>query len=227
MVRDLLPVDALKPGAVVFADVDEWTLNSLAGSLFPVDRDVSVSQTTCVPTGGAIYLFFGSRTDDPAQPVGATDSAAFDLDDGTTIRRYRVLPDTVATWLKHPIRGDRGIAYLGAQIEQPPEAGKTAALLTYWRIEDLQTGRVDWLFGPFVHVYDPAGRRVAIGSGAVIPGSQWRLGDVRIQRIAVSIPADAAGPFTLQIGQYDGVHNTNVLFTLPGGATSPTITVQP
>src|SRR5262249_25079077 len=42
MTRSLLLPDSRQTGAVVFADADEWTLNSFAGSLFAVDHDLNV-----------------------------------------------------------------------------------------------------------------------------------------------------------------------------------------
>ena len=42
MMRTLLPQQEHSQGMVVFADADEWIVNSLAGRLFPVDRDVDI-----------------------------------------------------------------------------------------------------------------------------------------------------------------------------------------
>jgi 4-amino-4-deoxy-L-arabinose transferase-like glycosyltransferase len=225
MARALLPPETHAPGAVVFADVDEWFLNSLSGSLFPVDRDLNVNQTTYLPAGGATYLMFSKSGSAPlSEPTGASDAATFPLSDGGLFRRYRVnltIPGEQA------IRSDRGITYLGMSLEQPLAPGQTTTLRTYWRVDELLPERGVWLFGPFVHVFEAAGKRVAIGTGAVVPGIRWRMGDVHVQRIAVSIPAASAGPFTLQIGQYDGVHNANAIFTLPDGTSSATIAVKP
>jgi hypothetical protein len=224
MARILLPPAARQPGAVVFADADEWTLNSLAGSLFPVDRDLNTAQITYVPAGGATYLFFVQDRQDPVVPVGADPGVTFSLGDGTAIRKYRVEAELPAG----PITpGDKGITYLGMKLDQALQPGTTSTLLTYWRIDTLQPDRDHWLFGPFVHVYDSTGRRITIASGAVVPGSRWQSGDVHIQRLTLAIAADASGPFTLQIGQYDGVHNANVLFALLDGTQSATIAVQP
>jgi 4-amino-4-deoxy-L-arabinose transferase-like glycosyltransferase len=225
MARALLPPETHVPGAVVFADVDEWFLNSLSGSLFPVDRDLNVNQITYLPVGGATYLMFSKNGSAPVpEPTGASNTATFSLNDGALFRRYRV---SLTVPGDQAIRSDRGITYLGMNIEQPLAPGQTAALRTYWRVDALLPERGVWLFGPFVHVYDTTGERVAIGTGAVVPGVRWRMGDVHVQRIVVSIPADAAGPFTLQIGQYDGVHSANAIFALPDGTTSATIAVRP
>ncbi len=227
MVRTLLPSDIRPVGTVVFADVDEWTLNSLAGTLFPVDRDLNVGQITYVPRGGAVYLFFDTAGRNSAPPTAASDSATFTLSDGSAIQRYRVLPEVIAGLSGPTITGDQGISYLGAKFESLPQAAATFSLLTYWRVDVLLPDRTQWLLGPFAHVYDSTGKRVAIASGAVVPGSRWRLGDVHVQRLTAPIPADATGPFELRIGQYDGVHNINVLFTLPDGTQTQTITIHP
>lgn len=221
----LLPSEILPADAVVISDVDEWTLNSFAGKVFPVDRDINAAQTTYIAPGSAVYLLFGDDQHPITRPIGATDVATFDLKDGSFIERDRVLSSAVGT--QQAISSDRGISYLGWTLETPLMAGKSATLLTYWRINSLLAERSGWLFGPFVHVYDAAGQRIAIGSGAVVPGVAWRLHDIHIQRITVALPDNAVGPFTLQIGQYDGVHNLNTIFSLPNGTAAATVTSAP
>jgi hypothetical protein len=232
MLHTLLPPESRGQGAVVFADVDEWILNSFAGALFPVDRDMDVLHTTYIPTGGGTYLFFRAPGDagnaNVIAPVGASDAARYTLADDTFVQRYRVLPDSSARWMgSAAIKGDAGITYLGCEIEGQLAPGQKVTLLTAWRVDMLQPDRADWLFGPFVHVYDSSGKRVVIADGAVTPGAAWRRGDIHLKRIMINIPADATGPFTLQVGQYDGVHSRNVIFTLPDGSMGATIPVTP
>jgi hypothetical protein len=76
-------------------------------------------------------------------------------------------------------------------------------------------------------VYDSSGKRIVIADGAVTPGAVWRQGDIQLKQIVINIPADATGPFTLQVGQYDGVHSRNIIFTLPDGSMGATIPVTP
>ncbi len=227
MMRNLVPPEMRGPGAVIFADVDEWILNSLAGHLFPVDRDINASRILYAPSGGATYLRFGAGKLG-APPEWATQQGFVYLVDGSFVVCYRVLPEEIRLRIgtTPPIRGDKGIDYLGWEAENPIQPGATATLITYWEINTLRPERGGWLFGPFVHVFDDAGKRIAIGSGAVVAGERWRQGDIHIQRITVSIPADAAGPFTFQFGQYDGVHNLNVIFSLPEGP-SVAIPIKP
>jgi hypothetical protein len=233
MMRVLMPADTTSPGAVVFADVNEWTLNSLAGRLFPLDRSVNVNQVTFVPTGGATYLLFSDGGSRPPQPIGAekakdaNNGEWYVFDDGAFVQRYRVGTESLNAVPVQKRKGDKGIAFLAAVYEQVPQAGQQAVLLTYWQIDELQSDRWQWNFSPFVHVFDSTGKRVAIGGGVAVPGLQWRLGDIHIQRMTVAIPADAVGPFTAQVGQYDGVLNLNVIFTQVDGSGSAAVTVQP
>lgn len=217
----LLPPEVRTPGSVVFADVDEWTLNSLAGFLFPVDRDIRVEQITYVPHGGATYLLFGVPDKQAPTPLNAADSARVTLDDGTYIQRYRI---SAYPTKGEVVKSEQGISFLGWQLDTPLKAGTTANLVTYWRIDELKLERSEWLLGPFAHVYDASGSRVVVASGAVVPGAAWRLNDVHIQRIPITIPDNSTAPFKLVIGQYDGVHNLNAIF-LPD--YSATITLLP
>ncbi len=226
MAHTLIPADARKRGAVVFSEIEEWVLDSFAGDLLLTDKDTNSGLITFLPQGGSIYLLFGSPTQAlPPAPIHAENAARFYFADETFVQRYEVsvgAPDTPI-----PIKSNLGISYLATEIQQPLQADHISTILTYWRIDALESGRDAWLLGPFVHVYDATGKRVLITSGTVIPGAQWRLGDVHIQRIDLPIPADAAAPFTLQIGQYDGVHNLNAIFVLPDGTSNAAITVHP
>jgi hypothetical protein len=233
MMHMLIPAEARSPGAVIFADVNEWTLNSLAGHLFTLDRSINADQITFVPTGGATYLLFSDGGGRPPQPIGADKASETNngerhvFDDGSFVQRYRVRSESLKGIALQKRKGDKGISFLAAVHEQAPQAGQQAVLLTYWQIEELQPDRWQWNFAPFVHVFDSTGKRVAIGGGVAVPGLQWRLGDIQIQRMTVAIPADAVGPFTAQVGQYDGVQNLNVIFTQADGSGVAAVTVQP
>jgi 4-amino-4-deoxy-L-arabinose transferase-like glycosyltransferase len=232
MMHMLVPAESRSPGAVIFADVNEWTLNSLAGQLFTLDRSVNVDQITYVPTGGATYLLFSDGGSRPAQAIGVDNTNKkngewYVFDDGSFVQRYRVGPESLKGVPLQKRKGDKGIAFLTAVLEQPLQTGQQAVLLTYWQIDELRPDRWQWNFAPFVHIFDTTGKRVAIGGGVAVPGLQWRLGDIHIQRMTVAIPADAVGPFTVQVGQYDGVLNLNVLFTQADGSGVAAVTVQP
>src|SRR5690606_5721589 len=60
----------LPPGGIVYAEVDEWTLNSLAGTTFPLRRDTRAPQFSIIPQGGGVYVFpFASLPDDWQGPI--------------------------------------------------------------------------------------------------------------------------------------------------------------
>ncbi len=48
--------DHLPPGGVVFADTDEWILNSFAGRTFPVVPDMRLPDVQIVPPSGALVV---------------------------------------------------------------------------------------------------------------------------------------------------------------------------
>src|SRR3954467_10262258 len=87
MTHQLIPADATKRGTVIFADVDEWTIDSLAGELLPVDRNINAAKVTFVPSGGANYLLFGDATHPITSPIHAENSATFDFGNASVVQR--------------------------------------------------------------------------------------------------------------------------------------------
>ncbi|MBX3083513.1 MAG: hypothetical protein KF716_17910 [Anaerolineae bacterium] len=223
MAHTLIPDKLIDDGGIVFADVENWILNSLRGRLFTVDRDVSPETSAYfvdIPKHGGLYLYFN-------QP-----NFTYTFADGTGISTLPTDQSNVHIEESAVIRSDVGISYLKGGIFANPVTGKDTnprqpLIFTYWRIDELPPNRDGWLFGAFVHVYDATGKRVAIASGHVVAGTNWRLGDIYVVMITPDIPADAAEPFTYQVGQYDGVHNLNAIFKLPDGTFSPTISLSP
>jgi hypothetical protein len=228
MARTLFPPETRPPGAVIFADVDEWTLNSFAGALFPVDRDIDTAHTTYIPAAGGLYLFFAPPDAPvmPPPPLGAQASGQVALADGASVTRYPVDGSLIPAWAQgETISGDAGISFLGTALEGALNPGESTALVTAWRVDALLPERGGWLFGPFAHAFDAEGNRIAIADGAVTPGAAWRQGDVHLKRITITLPAGAAGPFALRAGLYDGVHQRGVIFSLPDGSHSDSIPI--
>jgi hypothetical protein len=116
-----------------------------------------------------------------------------------------------------------GLTFIGFQVDKALAAGEEAILCTAWRVDHLPPGRFDWLFAPYVHIFDSTGARVAIGDGSSTPGALWQLGDVQLKTIRVTLPGDAHEPFALRFGLYDGVHGHGATFTLPGKEIVPDI----
>jgi 4-amino-4-deoxy-L-arabinose transferase-like glycosyltransferase len=220
MTRTLIPDEALARGAVVFADVDGWILNSLHGRLFAVDRRVASERVLIAPANGGVYLRFES-------PTLSTTKGTVSFADGTAVQRLSAPSAAEMTEKLSAIAvpSDVGIDFLGATVVTPPVPGGTFSLQTYWRVAELKPARTGWLFGAFAHVFDAAGARVAIGDGDVIPSAEWRLGDVQRVLITAPIPSGAVGPFSVRVGQFDGVHSLNAIFTWSDSRASPTIPV--
>jgi 4-amino-4-deoxy-L-arabinose transferase-like glycosyltransferase len=215
MTRELMPENT-----VVFADVDEWILNSLRGQLFPVNRQIQ-PDVLINPKDGAVYL--NLRVDSPEFLITPDERTTYEFADGTTVYADSFdVPTLPTNTTANPITSGEGITFLGSEIGTI-EGGAEVEIRTYWRVDALHPDRAGWLFSPFVHIYDSADRRVGIGGGVVVPGAAWQQGDIHIQRVRVSVASDSTSPYTVLVGQYDGVHNLNVIFTLPDGSTSATI----
>jgi len=210
--------DNLPPGGTVFADVDEWTLNSLAGRTFPLSRDTRAPAVQIIPPAGALYI---QAQYDPVADLPYADRVqTLSLRDCSTLTVDRYSPNT-APQIGNPlvVASQQGIAFLGYDLTQD-EGG--VQLTTIRQVESLPPGIENSLYAPFVHVFDSSGARVQIVDGQILAGDAWRAGDIHIHRLTFILPESGA-PFTLQIGQYDGVHNQNVIF-LPD--YTPTISLD-
>jgi hypothetical protein len=75
------------------------------------------------------------------------------------------------------------------------------------------------IFSPFIHVFDADGSRVVNMNGEGLPGYAWQVGELHLHRMTFSLPSGAPGPFTIRLGQYDGLHNSSIIFNLPDGRT--------
>jgi hypothetical protein len=153
------------------------------------------------------------------------DEVRHSFDDGSAVVRYSVDASSAQGCIgeRAAIPSDIGLSFLGYRLESRLAAGETAILCTAWRVDDLSTERFDWLYAPYVHIFDATGVRVAIGDGSSTPGAAWRRGDVQLKMISVTLPDGAEGPFTLRFGLYDGVHGRGASFSLPGGAVATDI----
>jgi hypothetical protein len=199
--------EQLPPGGMVFADVDEWTLNSLAGRTFPLSRDTRAPAVQIIPSAGALYIQVNS-------------SEAQTLPDANRVESLRLRDDTVMTVDLYPanitpaisqplhVSSQEGIAFLGYDLS--PE-NQTVQLTMFWQVESLVPESSESLFAPFVHVFDGEGTRIQIVDGEILAGKEWRVGDTHIHRLTFMLPESGA-PFTLQVGQYDSIHNQNVIF---------------
>jgi hypothetical protein len=215
--------DHLPPEGIVYAEVDEWTLNSLAGTTFPLLRDTRAPGFSIVPRSGGIYVYpHASLPSDWSGPCFTTIHERLTLADGVvlTVDAYPV--DAVQQVLpQHVLKlsSEDGLTLLGYDLERPTAASpaiegtcpalaeRGIRLTTYWQVEALQPETAAWYFAPFVQVYDAAGTQLSVIQGAMVPGREWRTGDVHVQRML--LPPEAA---SVRIGQYDGSRQRNLIF---------------
>lgn len=212
----------------VSIDLNAEAVSSLCGRVTDVSRDQRFPALTRVLPwpGGVTVVFLGGGKPGGLSPVGAelVEDATRVLVDGTSILYYR-----------HPRAGDDP-AWLpagGARVEWPTDRGLTLAwwawqgeaLVTGWRVDSLPDDYARWLLGPFVHVFDRDGRRLSVLSGEAVPGYDWRVGQLYIQRIAV--PGGRAAGAHFEIGLYDAIRAQNAVFQPPGGDSSTIYRIDP
>jgi 4-amino-4-deoxy-L-arabinose transferase-like glycosyltransferase len=210
--------DDLPPGGTVMADVDAWTLISLAGRTFPFLRDARAPAVTILPASGGLVVAAQPPDAGRVAPEGSVGQRALTLADGVelTVDRLPPAPSLPADAAPLAAPGEQGIALEGWALNALGDG--QFALQTWWRVTDPAAG-ADRLFAPFAHIFDADGARIAVVDGQAIPSFAWRTGDLHAHRMLFT----AEQPFTLAVGQYDGAAGENVIFTLPDGAASALI----
>jgi len=79
------------------------------------------------------------------------------------------------------------------------ELGRTVEIETWWRVGSLP----DRPLSIMLHLTGPGGVPVIVGDGLGVPIESWQIGDVIVQRHALTIPADAPpGEYTPTTGVY-------------------------
>ena len=208
----------LPEGGLVMADVDGWTLNSLAGMTFDFVREARAPLINLIPAQGGLYVAATPPEHEPPSPLGASLAAQIALPDGWTLSVDRfgpgaALPDDAVPF---EIAGDYGMALAGYALERTDDDW---LLTTYWRVSARAEEIDQSLFAPFAHLFDADGARIAVIDGAAVPGYLWRVGDLHAHRMRFTPPADAAAPLTIAVGQYDALKGTNIIFTVDGAAS--------
>ena len=81
---------------MVYADVDQWTLNSLAGTTFPLLRDTRAPDFTIVPGSGGVYITAQPNAPDPwTPPPGSTAHELIPLPGNGLLTLDAFAPDAV------------------------------------------------------------------------------------------------------------------------------------
>jgi hypothetical protein len=203
----------------VFADEEGWILNSFAGDVFDVIRDVRAPEFTILPPEGALYMTLGENA-----PVNSEKVEALRLADGTIISLYSLPPADEFTMegtnLNVPTQ--QGMTLLGYELDN---IANQWTLRTVWRIDSVAPDVLSHIYAPFIHLFDAEGKRVAVIDGEGLRGDTWRPGQVHVHEMTFTLPPDAPGPFTLRIGQFDGLTGTNLIFLPEDGDPSVTVTL--
>lgn len=219
-IREYLPENG-----VVFADVDEWTLNSLALQSFMLIRDNRAPDVTIVPRTGGLYIVaYPPESDISFVPDYAERVDALDLPDGWTITIDKY-PEHVMPFDRfepEKIRGEKWLSLLNASVEQE---GDTVTVTSTWQVENLTPDIVNYTFAPFIHVVDASGERIQIVDGRPIQGTQFRDGDTHIHQMQFTLDGDVNN-YRLQLGQFDGLANLNLILITADGDYVPTIAVS-
>lgn len=216
---------ALPPGGMIYAAPEDWILSSFAGRVVRGVRDTRAPALTVLPPNGGLYL---TMTD--ALPLRADMTARLPLADGSTIMLYRLPraddPAVLAgvTRFDPPIPSQQGLTLIGytltARLEQAAQTH--VDLITYWRVDSVTPEAQARIYAPFVHVYDGQARVINAG-GEGLPGAGWGAGELHLHQMTFTVPLPP--PFTLLLGQYDGLHNANIVFLPPGEAPGTTAAI--
>jgi len=204
----------LPENGVVYAAAPEWALNSFAGRLFPVIRDTRAPAFNYLPANGGLYITVGAE--ELPLPFGGIRVATLPLPDGKIITFDQFPPAAEVSLPEHTlnIASRQGITLASYDLSAE---GDTWTLLTAWRVDFVAPEVYERIFAPFLHVVDEDGNQALNINGEGMDGFSWRPGDIHIHRITFTLPSDLKRPLSLRIGQYDGLHNANVIFVLPEG----------
>jgi 4-amino-4-deoxy-L-arabinose transferase-like glycosyltransferase len=209
--------DYLPPGGVVFANAPEWVMNSFSNRFFSVSRDMRIPRLTYLPGGGGMYINIGME--ETLSPFGSTHVRTINLPDGNVIT-FDLLPPAAQTTLPTNILNipsHQGIVLHSYDLSLD---GDIWTLTTAWRVDFVAEEVYERIFGTFIHVFDVDGNNILIVDGEGMDGWRWNPGDVHVHQLSFLLPDEAKGPFTLNVGQYDGIHNANIIFVLPEGDNS-------
>lgn len=216
--------DALPESGVVFVDAEAWIVNSFAGRVFPAVWDTRAPSFYTLPANGGLMIRLS--TDAPPVVNESTERVSLSQRD-EAFMWIDVLPPVQAITLS------------GETLDIPTAQGLTLhrydlvalddttwEIVTHWRVDAPPDEAVEWILQPFIHVFDAEDTQVVNVSGEGLPGFRWSVGDLHVHRSTFTLPQDATGPFTIQVGQFDGGQNTRLTF-LPPDAEPTTALLLP
>jgi hypothetical protein len=215
--------EGLPPQGIVYANVNEWILNGLAGRLFTVIDGVQSARLHILPHSGGLHIQAVPPTRNGFTVYQSRLYAEYLLADATrvTMRHFEAraaLLDARTHILT--VTADNGLTLIGYQ-RRTRENGQHE-LVTLWRVDSVTAETGQAFYGAFAHVYDDSGARVAVADGVPISGLLWNQGDVFVQRMRY----DAPPQHSLAVGQYDINGQRNALFTLADGTQAELVPLE-
>jgi len=215
--------EGLPPQGIVYANVNEWILNGLAGRLFTVIGGVQSVRLTIIPNSGGLHIQSVPSTRSGLAPHHSEPYAEYRLADDSRVivRRFEgggvAFDDGVQALT---VTADNGLSLIGYQ-RRILDNGRHE-LLTYWRVDTVTPTTGQSFYGAFAHVFDDSRARVAVADGVPISGLLWNQGDVFVQRMRY----DAPQQHSLTVGQYDINGQRNALFTLEDGSLAELVPLE-
>ncbi len=200
-------LDAGAPDHAVFSLMDEWSPIAFVGRDFRTENTATYGRAVLVPPRGAIVVLF-QQPGDPAPitpPYARQAGSPLVLDDGTRITLWRVTPGDLR--IDHPADtpSDINVSFVGWTLDGDLTPGAAVTLDTFWRIDGVHPERGIWSFLAVAHVLDTTGTQIAADQGNAVSALTWAVGDTMVQRLNLTIPADAAGPLALEVSLFDPV----------------------
>lgn len=197
---------------IIYTPMDVWAPMTFMGDIFPVVRATNFHRQLIIPPSGGLYMTFSGPDESLQPPIhGQVVDVPLYMRDGTRFVLWRAEQNLTP---RNPadIPSDIGVRFIGWHLLQPLQAGHTAQLRTYWRVDSLPPERFGWIFVPYIHVFDGADNRILIADGEPLPLTTWQEGDWLVQEMSISLPADSTGPYGLNVGIVDGGRMVNAIF---------------
>lgn len=207
--------DAYEPDMVIYTELDYWAPMTYGGAIYPVVQAFDFDRHIVISSDGGLYITFHAP-DKPLNPpmLGQSVGMPLYLRDGTRLALWRIGQNFSPRYTAD-IPSDIGVSFIGWDLLQSLQAGRTSQLRTYWRVDSLPEERYGWIFVPYAHLINAAGQQIAVIDGDALPMTTWQVGDWLVQEMRISVPADSTGPYTLNVGIVDGGRMVNAIFNYP------------
>lgn len=202
----------------IFADIYEWIASSATGELLTVQPD-NRERLIVAPAEGGLYIALSSSTASPL-PFGES-AAVLTLADNSriTLESIRAAQAEAAIAHRLDVPTENGLTLLGYTYDT---AGSASSLQTFWLVTAVDFATNPDAFGAFVHLDRPDGSRIDNIDGAIIPGYDWRTGDIHAHTTRFDTPEEN---YRILIGQYDPFQSKPLIFIRPDGVYTDRIEI--